>query len=424
MSAEEVSGKGANHAKGALPDGWRWVKLSAASEQDRKTVEPNSRLAAGLPYLSLEHVESNTGRILREPADRIEDEGRSATFAFDSRHVLYGKLRPYLNKVALPGFTGRCTTEIIPLLPNDGVHREFLCWLLRRPQTVEAAMQGKTGSRMPRADMDELMKLEIPLPPFPEQKRIAGILTEQMAAVERARRSAEAQLQAAENLPAAYLRLIFNCGESKSCARRPFTEVCELLPARSVTTNGDTEVLAVTTACLTESGFRPSGVKRARMWGKDAAECVLTAGEILIARSNTPELVGRVAMFSGEPKGAVASDLTIRIRAKDHIEPTFLTAYLSSLYLTGYWRERAGGASGSMKKITRSQIQKEQVPLPPLLDQRRIASQLAAQMASAWRLRRTLTDQLDMVNKLPAALLRRAFDGGYDDGRTDEQRKR
>jgi hypothetical protein len=121
---------------------------------------------------------------------------------------------------------------------------------------------------------------------------------------------------------------------------------------------------------------------------------------------------------------AVASDLTIRIRAKDHIEPTFLTAYLSSLYLTGYWRERAGGASGSMKKITRSQIQKEQVPLPPLLDQRRIASQLAAQMASAWRLRRTLTDQLDMVNKLPAALLRRAFDGGYDDGRTDEQRKR
>jgi type I restriction enzyme S subunit len=259
--------------------------------------------------------------------------------------------------------------------------------------------------------MDELMKLEIPLPSLAEQKRIGGILTGQMAAVELARRSAEAQLQAAEALPAAYLRAVFDDAESKSWGRRKLAEVCELLPAKSITTNGDAEILAITTACLTESGFRPSGVKRARMWSKDAAECVVTAGEILIARSNTPELVGRVAMFSGEPKGAVASDLTIRIKANDHIEPRFLTAYLSSLYLNGYWRERAGGASGSMKKITRTQIQNQQVPLPPLAEQRRIAAQLSSEMASAERLRQTLADQLDTINKLPAALLREAFSG-------------
>jgi type I restriction enzyme S subunit len=236
-------------------------------------------------------------------------------------------------------------------------------------------------------------------------------LKEQMAAVERARASAEAELQAAEHLPAAYLRAVFNNGESKSWMKRKFTDICDLLPAKSIATSGDTEVDAITTACLSESGFLPSGVKRARMWSKDAADCVISAGEILIARSNTPELVGRVAMYLGKPQSVVASDLTIRIQTKKDIEARFLTAYLSSLYLNGYWKERAGGASGSMKKITRTQIESEQIPVPALADQLRIAEQLSSQMASAERFRQTLAEQLDAINKLPAALLREVFSG-------------
>ncbi len=193
-----------------LPPGWRWVKLGEVCRQDRTIIEPGSSLAESLPYLSLEHVESNTGRILKQPNGEIEDEGKSTTFYFDSRHVLYGKLRPYLNKVALPDFAGRCTTEMIPLLPADQTDREFLCWVLRRQETVDAAMRGKTGSRMPRADMDELMNFSIPLPPLSEQRRIAAILRKQMAAAERARKVLEEQLEAINRLPAAILRKAFN----------------------------------------------------------------------------------------------------------------------------------------------------------------------------------------------------------------------
>ncbi len=135
-----------------LPPGWRWARLGTVCMQDRQTIVPGSDLYTTRPYLSLEHVESNTGRILREPAEVIADEGQSTTFAFDSRHILYGKLRPYLNKVALPDFAGRCTTELIPLLPQ-GTDREFLAWILRRQETVETAMHEKTGSRMPRTDI-------------------------------------------------------------------------------------------------------------------------------------------------------------------------------------------------------------------------------------------------------------------------------
>jgi type I restriction enzyme S subunit len=102
--------------------------------------------------------------------------GESTTFAFDQRHVLYGKLRPYLNKVALPRFEGRSSTEFIPLLPHPGISREFLALLLRRPETVRAVMAANTGSRMPRTDMKVLLNLKISLPGAAERERIVDIL--------------------------------------------------------------------------------------------------------------------------------------------------------------------------------------------------------------------------------------------------------
>ena len=89
---------------------------------------------------------------------------------------MYGKQRPYLNKVVLPDFLGRCTTELFPLLPLKGVERTYLAWLLRCEDTVDEAMRGKTGPRMPRTDMRTFMKMVIPLPPLSEQRRIVDIL--------------------------------------------------------------------------------------------------------------------------------------------------------------------------------------------------------------------------------------------------------
>jgi carbon-monoxide dehydrogenase small subunit len=229
--------------------------------------------------------------------------------------------------------------------------------------------------------------------------------------VKSVRAAAEARLEAAKSLPAAYLRAAFNGTGVHRWQKKLLSEVCQLLPSKSIATNGDTPVQAITTACLTETGFRSSGVKHARMWVHDAAECVVSPGEILVARSNTPDLVGRAAMFAGESEGAVASDLTIRIWPTDSMASPFLAAYLSFLYVSGYWKERAGGASGSMKKITRSQIANEKIPVPTLPEQRCIAAILNEQMAAVERARRALEEELAAINALPAALLRRAFAG-------------
>lgn len=190
----------------SLPQGWYWVRLSDLCIPDRKIVEPGSELAMRLPYLSLEHIESNTGRILRSPSDVRENEGQSTTFAFDSRHILYGKLRPYLNKVALPNFEGRATTELIPFLPIPNVSRRYLAWLFRHPNTVAIAMREKTGSRMPRANIDTILSLQFPVPDsFDEQEKLANLMESQMTYLEQAKKACLEQLALMEELSAQFI---------------------------------------------------------------------------------------------------------------------------------------------------------------------------------------------------------------------------
>jgi type I restriction enzyme S subunit len=189
------------------------------------------------------------------------------------------------------------------------------------------------------------------------------------------------------------------------------SEVCELLPSNTIKSIGDTVVTAITTACLSENGFLPAGLKTSRMDAKDAKQALVREGEILIARSNTPDLVGRVSMYPGNPPNVVASDLTIRIWAGSACHPPFLTAYLSYLYLSGYWKEMAGGASGSMKKITRTQVLNVKIPVPDIETQKKTIVEMQSMMNNFRQLTQSLESQLAEIDSLPASLLREAFAG-------------
>lgn len=190
---------------------------------------------------------------------------------------------------------------------------------------------------------------------------------------------------------------------------RALGEIATLLPARSISLAGDAEVKNATSACLSVFGFRPEGIKAGRMWKKDVPDALIQDGEILVARSNTPELVGNVARYRGPSGGIVASDLLMRLLPNAEVEGDYLTAHLSALFHQGYWRERAGGASGTMKKITRGQIATLKVPLPTLAEQQQISARLRAQLAQVDNAREALRSQLEAAQKLSAAQLNEFF---------------
>ncbi|MEJ7688038.1 MAG: hypothetical protein WKG52_14205 [Variovorax sp.] len=110
------------------------VRLGDICRQDRITIKPGER--EDLRYVGLESIEAGTGRLQHNLPSKPAHAPRANSFRFDEGHVLYGKLRPYLNKVALPDAEGKCSTEIVPLRPCADVDRRFLAYFLRAPQTA------------------------------------------------------------------------------------------------------------------------------------------------------------------------------------------------------------------------------------------------------------------------------------------------
>ena len=151
--------------------------------------------------LNLDKVESHSGLVIEKVYGSVQSAG-SSTHWFDERHVLYSKLRPYLNKVVLPEEQGLATTELVPLFPDkDRLDRKYLTYYLRSNRFVNWISDQVAGAKMPRVSMKVFWEHQIPLPPLHEQKRIAAIL-DKADAIRRKR-------QHAVNLADDFLRSVF-----------------------------------------------------------------------------------------------------------------------------------------------------------------------------------------------------------------------
>ena len=134
-------------------------------------VRPGTRPEA--LYLGLEHLAS--GRLARIGTGRAS-EMRSTTSAFQADDVLYGKLRPYLDKAILADETGVCTTELLVLRAKANVDPRFLAVVLHSRGFLEYAVAGTTGVQHPRTSWAHIGGFEAPAFTFDEQKRIADFL--------------------------------------------------------------------------------------------------------------------------------------------------------------------------------------------------------------------------------------------------------
>ena len=145
--------------------------------------------------LSLEDIEPQTARVVRRQSCTVSALG-SAKCSFDERHVLYSKLRPYLNKVVLPDGRGVGTSELLPLLPDpQRMDREFLAFYLRSPNFVDFAVANSRGANLPRVAMGALWTHRVPMPSLDEQRCIVRRIRECMERIDEIRRLREAGIR-------------------------------------------------------------------------------------------------------------------------------------------------------------------------------------------------------------------------------------
>lgn len=153
--------------------GWPIVTLAEVAKIERHGIHA-SAIPNRIIYVGLENIDSG-GRLFNY-GPVVPGELASSKFAFTDRHVLYGKLRPYLAKIARPTFDGICSTDILPILPGANLDRDYLAYFLRQPKMVELANSRASGANLPRISPRILTEFMIPLPPLEEQQRIVEVL--------------------------------------------------------------------------------------------------------------------------------------------------------------------------------------------------------------------------------------------------------
>jgi len=157
------------------PMRWPIVEFSNFAIIDREIIVP-SKIKSGDKYLGLEHIVKETGNI----TSSIDAKGaklKSSKFTFSSEHILYGKLRPYLNKVAIPTFFGICSTDILPIKPIKGkCDRYFLAYLLKHNHFKQYASVHTAGANLPRISSKDIEHYLSPLPPYSLQQKFGLVL--------------------------------------------------------------------------------------------------------------------------------------------------------------------------------------------------------------------------------------------------------
>lgn len=131
--------------------------------------------------IELEHLEQGTGRLLSfaNSSDLLSQKTR-----FSKGDILFGKLRPYLKKYHLANFKGICSSEIWVIKTHKGVSNNFLLYLIQTNTFLEETNK-TSGTKMPRANWHNLLKLEFSIPDQSEQNAIAQVLSDMDTEIEK-----------------------------------------------------------------------------------------------------------------------------------------------------------------------------------------------------------------------------------------------
>ena len=133
---------------------------------------------ADAPHVGIDSIESCTGELIGYRTVR-EDNVRSGKYVFGPDHIIYSKIRPALNKVALPDFEGVCSADAYPILPNKRLcNRVFLAYVMRSDYFLEYILPLSGRAQMPKVNKKALMGFSMPLPPLTLQQEFADFAAE------------------------------------------------------------------------------------------------------------------------------------------------------------------------------------------------------------------------------------------------------
>ena len=397
-----------------LPEGWRLVSLRDIIVEAQPGFACGTRSPDGVIQLRMNNINTRGNFVwdefIRVPVDseiikKYEITEGDILFNNTNSVELVGKSAIFHGYHEPVVYSNHFTRIRVEKSCNDPSY--LARWLvLQRHLGIFAALCNRWVGQSALKN-DQLFTLSIPLPPtLEEQKRIAEILSEQMAAVEKARAAAGARLEAAMALPSAYLRKVLpQPGQElpNGWQWSQLGDVCEFLDSQRVPVNNEERQKRI--AGKSSSSLYPYyGANGQVGWIDDY---IFDEPLILLAEDGG---------FFGSREHPIAYKISGKswvnnhahvLRPKDGHDFDFCLHTLTirpdvGLMVTGNTRP----------KLNQEIAAKIPIPLPSPVEQKRIAAMLNRQMEAVGNIFQTIHQELEAINALPGSLLRKAFSGG------------
>jgi len=377
-----------------LPKEWKWVRLGEVIQEALPGFACGKRAGSeGFIQLRMNNISGNgqlnLSSVLRVPATKEQIERyrlipRDVIFNNTNSAELVGKTTLFdeINGIFLYSNHLTRLRPVFKVLESSYLALWLqLQWYLRIFERICNRWIGQAA-----VQREKLLNLEIPLPCFSEQKRIAVKVKELMQEVERARTACEKQLDTVKALLSAYLREVFESEEAKKWERKKLGELCvfssgKFLQKEEVKNKGLYPVYGANGVI----GF--------------TGEKIFDKEVIIIGR------VGSCGTVNKTLGPAWITDNTIILQMHYKIDFDYLYWLLRSLKLEDF------RAASVQPLITQKDLKPLLVPIPSLSEQKHIATKLKEKMEQIEKLRKTIEEQLDSINTLPQAILKKAFMG-------------
>jgi type I restriction enzyme S subunit len=368
-----------------LPPGWNNHRFGDACDRVKDAYQP---LDGGeTPYIGLEHLAQGFPAFVSKGK---ESEVKSSKTAFKVGDTLFGKLRPYLRKGAQANFDGVCSTDILAFRAKATCESEFLKFVIHSDEFVAHAKSTTNGVQHPRTSWPSLREFRLSLPPLPEQKKIAHILSTLQRAVE----AQERIIQITTELKKALMHKLFTEGlRNEPQKQTDIGPVPESWEARKIgDLNLDIGDGNYSTKYPSQSAFISEGVpflravnlKRGRVVWNDMRfispelHSKLRKGHtkqndtILVTRGN----IGEVAFVTDEFVGANMNAQLVRLNGDERINGRYFFYCLEHPERQKQFLSLTTGTA--LKQLPIGKLKTVILPIPPISEQEEIAEVLRA----------------------------------------------
>ena len=155
--------------------GWKIVGFKECADIDTNMIH-DFKGYENYPHIGIDSIEKETGKLIGYRTI-AEDGVISGKYLFTSAHIIYSKIRPNLNKVAMPDFEGLCSADAYPILvKKDVCNREYFGYILRSKYFLDYVLAFSNRTNLPKVNKNQVEGFTLPLPPIEFQNQFADFV--------------------------------------------------------------------------------------------------------------------------------------------------------------------------------------------------------------------------------------------------------